>query len=161
MSFPVATQPTTCTSTAPRWSVLLPLAYVAHLCEEWWGGPGFSAWTHAVLGAEVSPDRFILINAVALPLFVIGTVYAIRNNRFAWLAAALAALLVLNGALHLLATVGFATYSPGTVTGVLLYLPLGGLVLWHMSRRLPGPVFARAVLAGIVAHALVAVAAFA
>jgi hypothetical protein len=142
-------------------TVLLPLAYVAHLCEEWWGGPGFSAWTHAVLGAEVSPERFILINAVALPVFAIGTVYATRSNRFAWFAAALAALLVLNGALHLLATVGFATYSPGTITGVLLYLPLGGLVLRHMSRKLSGQVFARAVLAGIVAHALIAVAAFA
>lgn len=50
--------------------------------------------------------------------------------------------------------------SPGTVTGALVYLPLGGLVLRHMSHTLPGPVFSRAIAAGMVAHALVAIAAF-
>jgi hypothetical protein len=153
--------PETANAAAPRWSVLLPLVYCAHLSEEWWGGPGFSAWAHAVFGAEVSPFRFILINAVAFVFFTVGTVYAIRSSRCGWFAAALSALLFLNGVLHLIATVGFATYSPGTVTGALLYLPLGGLVLWHMSHSLSGPVFARAVVAGIVAHALVAIAAFA
>ena len=157
----MATHQTSRSSAAPRWSALLPLAYVAHLAEEWWGGPGFSAWAHAVLGAEVSPDRFILINAVAFPLFAVGTMCAIRSNRFGWFVAALSTLLFLNGALHLLATVGFATYSPGTVTGAFLYMPLGGLLLRHMSRSLPGQVFSRSVIAGIVAHVLVAVAAFA
>lgn len=141
--------------------MLLPLAYCAHLAEEWWGGPGFFAWAHAVLGAVVSPDRFILINAVAFSLFAVGTVQAIRDRRYAWFVVALSALMFLNGALHLLATVGFATYSPGTVTGTLLYLPLGGLLLRHMSRTLPGKVYAVAVLAGIGAHGLVAIAAFA
>lgn len=146
---------------APRWAGLLLIAYAAHVCEEWWGGPGFSAWTHQVLGMEVSPSRFIAINAGGLLLFAVGIAAAIRSNRFGWIAAALAALLFLNGTLHLLATVGFATYSPGTVTGVLLYLPLGGLMLRRMSRVLPERVLLRSVMAGVVAHALVALAAFA
>lgn len=146
---------------APRWAGLLLLAYAAHVCEEWWGGPGFSAWTHAVLGVEVSPSRFIAINAGGFSLFAAGIAAAIRSHRFGWIAAALAALLFLNGTLHLLATAGFATYSPGTVTGVLLYLPLGGLVLRHMSRVLPAPEFLRALMAGVAAHALMALAAFA
>jgi len=70
------------------------------------------------------------------------------------------ALLFLNGALHLLATAAFATYSPGVVTGALLYLPLGGLALFYLSRLLPSPMFTRAVLAGIAVHAVVALAAF-
>lgn len=155
----MATPKTNLSSTAPRWSTLLPLAYLAHLAEEWWGSPGFSAWAQAVLGAEVSPERFIVINAVAFPLFAIGTICAVRSNRFGWFAAALSSLLVLNGVLHLLATVGFGTYSPGTVTGVVLYLPLGGLVLRHMSRTLQSQAFSRAVIAGIVAHVVVAIAA--
>ena len=156
----VAPQSKSIGNAAPRWVALLPLAYVAHLCEEWWGGPGFSAWVQAVLGAEVSPTRFILINAIAFPLFTIGTILAIRSRRYSWFAATLSALLLLNGALHLLASVGFATYSPGTVTGVLLYLPLGYLVLRHMQFILSVQVFTRAIVAGIVAHAMVAIAAF-
>ena len=73
---------------APRWSFFLPAVYVAHLCEEWWGAPGFSAWTRATLGAEVSPSRFLVINAVALLLFTLGIIGAVRSSRLAWLAAA-------------------------------------------------------------------------
>jgi hypothetical protein len=139
----------------------LVAAYIAHLCEEWWGGTGLPRWFHSTLGADVSPDRFLAINTVALPLFVAGMTGAISSSRLAWIAVALSALLLLNGVIHLLATAAFATYAPGTVTGTLLYLPLGGLVLSSMSRSLPGPVFRRAVIGGIAAHALVTLIAFA
>jgi len=146
---------------APRWAALLPPAYLAHLCEEWWGGPGFAAWAALTMGMDVSPSRFLAINAVALPLFAVTTVAALRSARFGWLAAALATLLFVNGCLHLLATAVFATYSPGVVTGALLYLPLGGLVCRSMSRSLSAAVFARAVAVGVAAHAVVVVAALA
>ena len=145
----------------PRVSALLPPAYLAHLCEEWWGGPGFSAWTQATLGIGVSPDRFIAINAVALPLFTVCIIIALRNRRFAWFAAAFAALVTVNGLLHLLATAAFAAYSPGVMTGVVLYIPLGGFVLHSMSRSLPPAVFGWAICAGVALHALVAMVAFA
>jgi len=147
-------------TTAPRWLLLLPAAYVAHLCEEWWGGPGFPAWTQATFGAEISPTRFLAINAIALPLFIAGTIGAVRNHRFALVAAAFSALFFVNGVVHLLASAAFGTYSPGTITGALLYLPLGGFALVSMSRLLPSPVFSRAVFAGIAAHALVSFVAF-
>jgi hypothetical protein len=146
--------------TAPRWSLLLALAYLVHLGEEWWGGPGFSAWTRSALGVEIGPARFLVINAIAWPLFTLAVVAAVRSARFCWAATSFAALVVLNGCLHLLATVGLGSYSPGTVSGVLLYLPLGGRVLLETSRRLARPVFARGVAIGIAVHALVALLAF-
>ena len=146
---------------APRASVLLPVAYLAHLGEEWWGGAGFSAWTQSTLGAGVSPGRFVLINAIAWPLLTFGIIAALRRRNFAWFAATFAALVTLNGLLHLFATAAFSTYSPGVVTGLLLYIPLGGFVLLAMSRSLPPAVFGGAILAGAALHALVAVAAFA
>jgi len=145
---------------APRWALLLPVLFVAHLCEEFWGGPGFSAWARATLGAEVSPSRFLGINTVGLLLFTAGVIGAVRSRHLAWIAAAVSSLFLLNGVLHLLATVAFAAYSPGTITGALLYVPLGGLALLSMKRSLPGPVFGRAVLAGIAVHALATFAAF-
>jgi hypothetical protein len=146
---------------APPWTLLLPVAYVAHLCEEWWGGPGFSAWASTTLGANVSQERFLLINAVALPAFIAGSIAAVRSSRYSWAAAALATIFLLNGALHLLATLAFATYSPGTITGAVLYLPLGAFVLVVMARLLTLSALILSVVMGIGVHVAVAVAAFA
>ena len=148
-------------SPAPRVSALLPLAYLAHLCEEWWGGAGFPAWTLGTLGVEVSPERFIAINAIAWPLLTVGIIVAMRSRRFGWFAATFAAIVTLNGLLHLLATAAFSTYSPGVVTGAVLYIPLGGCVLVSMSRTLPAAVFGAALLAGVALHAVVTIVAFA
>jgi hypothetical protein len=138
---------------APRVALLLPLAYLAHLIEEWVGG--FPAWTGEVLGVEITAARFLLINALALPLFTVGTWLSLRKPQAAWFAAALAALVGLNGALHVLATFGFGRYSPGAITGLLLYLPLSAIVLRSLASRLPHVVLVRAVLFGFVLHAVV------
>jgi hypothetical protein len=146
--------------TAPRVVLLLPLAFALHLAEEIWGGMGLPAWSASVLGAGISPARFLAINAVAWPLFALAMLLATRHARCAWFAVALASLLGLNGALHALATLAFATYSPGTLSGVLLYLPLSAWILRRMHRRLPRSTFVGAIVAGIALHAGVALLAF-
>jgi hypothetical protein len=144
---------------APRIVLFLPVAFFLHVMEEWFGG--FSAWTLSAIGVEVSPVRFIVINACALTLVTIVTVAATRNSRLTWLAASVAALLGLNGAVHALATLGLNRYSPGTVTGVLLYLPLSVAVLRSLADRLTGVEFVRAMVLGMVIHAIVVIIAFA
>lgn len=155
------TQAPQSTKAAPGWTVLLLVAYAAHLCEEWWGGPGLPAWATATVGAELEPSRFLAINTIALPLFTAGIIGAVRSRHFAWVTAVLASLFFVNGILHLFATVVFATYSPGTLTGALLFLPLGGLALVSMSRSLPGLDFKWAVFAGIALHTLATFSALA
>jgi hypothetical protein len=145
-------------SVAPRATLLLPVAYLLHFAEEWFGG--FSAWTLTVVGEEVAPARFLLINGIAFPLFIAGTLAAYRNPRMAWFSASLAALLGLNGALHILATLGFGRYAPGAVTGLLLYLPLSAIVLRWSAARLSGFVFAGSIVFGILIHGLVSYLAF-
>lgn len=98
-------------SAAPRAAILLPIAFLLHLAEEWFGG--FSAWTLMVLGNEISPERFVVINASSFLFFVLGTLAAFHYPRLAWFAASLAALLGLNGALHTLATLGLGLLLPG------------------------------------------------
>lgn len=137
---------------APRAALLLPIAFVLHFAEEWFGG--FSAWTLIALGTEVTPERFLLINGVALPLFGIGTLAALRFPRMAWFAASLAALFGLNGVVHTLATLGLGLYSPGTVTGLLLFIPLSVIVLRSSAARLSGAVFAGSILFGVLLHGL-------
>jgi hypothetical protein len=144
---------------APKAAALLPIAYVAHLAEEWLGG--FIEWTPEALGYEMSVERFVLINAAALVTVVAGTFAAFRNPRLAWLTASFAALFGLNGMLHGLATVGLGSgYSPGAISGLVLYVPLAAIVLRSCAERLPKRTFTGAVVFGLVLHALVPVLAF-
>lgn len=142
---------------APRAAAFLPIAYMLHLAEEWFGG--FTDWTLTVPVYDVGPERFVLINAIALAIFVIGTGAALLSRRMAWFAASLAALLGLNGVLHTLASLGFGSYSPGTVTGLALYIPLSVVVLRSSAARLPRPVFLGSAVFGIILHGLVAILA--
>ena len=145
----------------PWWILLLPLAYLAHLAEEWWGGEGVAAWTARALGREISLDRFLILNAVAAPLAVGLTVVARRRPALAGFPVLFATVVVVNAGLHLLGSLATASYSPGLLTGLALYLPVGGAVLAAGVERLPAPRYARAVAAGLVIHLLVALVAFA
>ncbi len=145
-------------SYTPRAALLLPVAFLLHLAEEWFGG--ISAWTLIALGNEISPERFMLINGVAFPIFVAGTVATYYFPRMAWFSASFAALLGLNGLLHTLATLGLGLYSPGTITGLLLYLPLSAIVLRASATQLSGTVFASSVLFGVLIHGLISFLAF-
>ena len=142
----------------PRMALLLPVAFLLHLAEEWFGG--ISAWTLIALGNEISAERFLFINGIAFPIFVAGTVAAYYYPRMAWFSASFAALLGLNGVLHALATLGLGLYSPGTVTSLLLYLPLSVVVLRASATELSRSVFASSVLFGVLIHGLISFLAF-
>jgi len=137
---------------APRAVILLPIVLLLHIAEEWFGG--FPAWSAAILGSEISPERFLSINALGLVIFVIGTLAALLSPQMAWFGVSLAALVGVNGVLHGLASLVAGSYSPGTVTGVLLYIPLSAILLRLFSDLLSRPVFAGSVLFGVLLHAV-------
>ena len=105
-------------------------------------------------------QRFVLINGIAFLIFVAGTVAAYYYPRMAWFSALFAGMLGLNGVLHTLATLGLGLYSPGTVTGLLLYLPLSVVVLRASATQLSRFVFASSVLFGVLIHGLISFLAF-
>lgn len=142
------------------WLLLLPVAYLLHLAEEWWGGPGFAAWTQRALGREVSAARFLALNGVVWPLVAGLTVAAVRSPSFDWFVAAFSTLIVVNAVLHLLGSIATASYSPGLVTGLLLYFPVGGLALRSALASLSPNRFALAAGLGVLVHVAVAVIAF-
>lgn len=145
----------------PWWLLLLPLSYLLHLAEEWWGGEGFAAWTARAVGSPVSTTRFIVLNSIVWPLFSVLTVAAILRQRLAWFPATFATVVVINTVLHGLGSLATASYSPGLITGVLLYLPVGIAALVHSRRVVTPRSFQLAVLLGFLIHAAVAVIAFA
>ena len=148
-------------SRRPWWLLLLPLAFLLHIAEELWGGEGFPAWTGRLVEEPISIERFLSINAVGWPIFALLTLLGITRPAVAWLPTALATMLLVNAALHALGSAVTAAYSPGLVTSLLLYPPIGIAALRHGKRNLPPGMFARAILGGVLVHAAVLIAAFA
>lgn len=145
----------------PWWLLLLPLSYLLHLAEEWWGGEGFAVWTARALGAPVSTTRFLVLNSIVWPLFALLTTAAILRPRLAWFPVTFATVVVVNAGLHVLGALATSSYSPGLITGILLYLPVGIAALAHGRRVVTPRAFQLAVLFGFLIHAAVAVIAFA
>jgi hypothetical protein len=82
-------------------------------------------------------------------------VFALRRPTRAPLVVALATAVVINAALHVGGTLLTATYAPGLISGVLLWLPLGVATLARSHRALPEQSFRFGVLIGVVVHILV------
>lgn len=143
------------------WPLLLPFAYLLHLAEEWWGGEGFALWMTRAYGREVSTTRFLVLNGIVWPLFAGLTVAALRKPALSWFLTTFSTIVVVNAALHVLGSLATGSYSPGLVTGVLRYLPVGLYALATGSRQLAPGVFTGAVVGGLLIHAVVAVIAFA
>lgn len=143
----------------PLLAWLLVVAYAAHIVEEWVGG--FPEWLAVVAGAPLPGDAFLVMNAVALLVVIAATRAATRNEARGWLAIAVAAVLFVNALLHVLGSAVTGTYSPGLVTGMILYVPLGGLSLLRAWGQAPHGWFWRGVLVGLAAHAAVSLLAFA
>ncbi|HEX9918450.1 MAG TPA: HXXEE domain-containing protein, partial [Pyrinomonadaceae bacterium] len=103
---------------------LYPATYAIHLLEELWGGEGFTAWLARVAGVQLSTHKFLVWNALALALTALGVWLAARYRRLRWLPLAYAVAFLLNALSHLAASLYTNSYSPGLVSGLLLWLPL-------------------------------------
>ena len=138
---------------------LFPVAYAAHIVEELAGG--FRFWVARLAGAPLPLPAFLAINTVAFVLLVAGIRAAIRREEHGWIAVAVATVVVINGVLHLLGTLVTQAYSPGLVTGIVLYMPLGTLTLIRAWDQAPAVTRRRGVWAGIGIHLAVTVLAYA
>jgi hypothetical protein len=118
------------------------LAIAAHLVEEFvWPG-GFARWYRDYppgYSASVSTQFLVLINALFVALALIPPLLGATPRGYAyWVVVALIA--GANGLFHLTATVRTGRYSPGVVTGTVLYLPLAILGVAQLLRlRLVSP----------------------
>jgi hypothetical protein len=133
------------------WVWSFPLAFGLHIVEEYLFH--FPAYVENFSGRHFSNSQFLLLNAVFWLLVVATVVLVLARPLRAWLIVTLASVLGINAAVHLLGSIVTATYSPGTVTAAVLYVPL---VVYALRRVLPhvSRVLAvRAVALGAVIHA--------
>jgi hypothetical protein len=147
-----------------RWSYrdgallwLLVAAYAIHVAEEWFAG--FPAWVAQIVSRPMPPAAFVIINAVAMLLMVIGVRAAIRNEANGWIAVTIATIVLVNTASHLLGALVTQGYAPGLISAVVLYIPLGALTMMRALDQAAGHI-ARGVITGLLLHAAVFVIAF-
>ncbi|HKR60887.1 MAG TPA: HXXEE domain-containing protein [Pyrinomonadaceae bacterium] len=108
------------------WS--LAIAASVHIFEEFVFPGGFKAWWCAYkpgIAPSVSNNFLIVINAIliAFSILVAVAVQVPKGNGIAaWLT--LAALLFSNAIFHIIGAVQTKRYSPGMISGIVLYIPL-------------------------------------
>jgi hypothetical protein len=138
---------------------LLVGAYAAHVAEEWFGG--FPRWFVFIAGRPLPADAFLTINAIAFVVMTAAAAAAIQRDSFGWLAIAIATIELVNGIAHLLGSIVTTSYSPGAITGVVLYIPLAQLALLRAWGQVEHAFFWRGAAAGVLAHVLVTLTALA
>ena len=134
---------------------LFPATYAVHIAEEYFGGEGFAAWASQRTELHFAPPMFLAINAVAMAAMLAVSWVAASRPAFSWLVTTLGTVVALNGTLHVVTSVVTRSYSPGAVSGLLLWIPLGAWALVRSRRWLELKVFVAAVLLGVLAHGTV------
>jgi hypothetical protein len=142
-----------------KWIWLFPLTYLVHLSEEYWGGEGFPAWFSRLTGADFAVDDFLILNAIALCLVVtaMGLVSVFPSCRF--LLVALGGVILLNAFLHVGLSIVTRSYSPGAVSGLLCWAPLGIYALRREWRELSHSTFGAGIAVALGLHAVVSLSA--
>jgi hypothetical protein len=124
------------------------------------GWAGFVDWASRHLSSSFTGRRFIVINAIAWPAMLATSLATIYIPAVRWLVVTLAVILLVNGVLHLGSTFITNSYSPGVISGVLVYLPLASLSLRWAVRECTPAMIAVGIGLGVAIHGLVAFVAF-
>ncbi len=138
---------------------LLPIAFAAHVSEEFL--TGYPAYAAKVTGYPMELPMFLGSNIFFIVIMALLTRWAARTkkpNASFWTVTWAAGNLFWNFIYHGVAMLVHGVYSPGIVTGVLIYLPLS-LLVWRAGlaqKQITGPALAIAILLGGVFMGIVA-----
>jgi hypothetical protein len=140
------------------WAWLFPLSYLIHIAEEYWGG--FPAWIARFWGVESSLNNFLSWNGGALVMMTIGVILVLMTRSYRWLLVSFGTTVLINGVVHALASVVTLSYSPGLISGLLLFVPLGAITLRRARARMNRRTFRAGLIVGVVMHGAVVLLAF-
>ena len=106
----------------------LPAAYLLHLLDEYFTGAGFAGWFSGLFKAGLSESNFIVINAVGFTAVLVIAILCTLGKANNFVLAVVGSMFFINGIIHPLVSILTATFSPGTITGVII-LPAS----WNIS----------------------------
>ena len=137
----------------------LPIAYMIHLFDEYFSGEGFPNWFSGLFKANLSSNDFIIINSVGFAATLIIVILYSFNKVNIFFIATLGTLFFINGLIHLLASAILMKYSPGTISGLFIYLPLGYLIFKKIFPLISEQQRVLSVWVGIILQVMVAIIA--
>lgn len=135
----------------------LPIAFALHQIEEYFGG--FLDWYPTVMNATLSSEDFILINSIGLSIVLLFSIvysFGVKNN---FVFVVIGTLLFVNGIVHLLLTLVTQTYSPGVISGLIILIPLGGIIFRRIYPNLPANQRTPSIVIGILLLFMVSIIA--
>lgn len=141
-----------------NWAWLFPLCYLIHIAEEYCGG--FPLWIARFWGVQSSNSNFLSWNGGAWLMMSVGVLLVLKTKSYRWLLVAFGTALLINGTVHAVASVLTRSYSPGLISGLLLFIPLGAVVLFRARRRVNRRAFRAGVIIGFLMHVAVVLLAF-
>jgi hypothetical protein len=141
-----------------RWSYrdpallwLMAAAFVLHVTEEWLGG--FPQWVAGIVSRPLPIDAFFIINGAVLLLIISGVRAAPRDESNGWIAVTIATIALVNTAAHIAGAILSRGYAPGLVSAVVLYVPLGALIMIRAFDQAPRAQLSRGIATGVLLHA--------
>lgn len=155
---PAAASLTRTDSFTGNWAWLFPASHLVHIAEEYWGG--FPAWIARFWGVESSLDNFLSWNGGAWVMMVVGVVLVLTTKSYRWLLVSFGTVVLINGLVHAGASLVTWSYSPGLVSGLLLFIPLGAITLLRARKNINRRTFQAGVIVGFPMHGVVVLLAF-
>jgi hypothetical protein len=91
---------------------------------------------------------------------IVGVRLVLKTKSYRWLLVSFGTVVLINAASHTIGSVVTRSYSPGLISALLLWLPLGTITLLRAWKRVNGRIFRAGVITGIAMHAVVVLLAF-
>lgn len=107
-----------------RLVLLAPIIFVLHVAEETAGG--FVGWFNSLVQPSINVGLFLTVNAICFAitlLLALGAARSRSSEMLSLIVGWLVFLMFANGLFHIIGTLRFSRYSPGTLTAIGLYLP--------------------------------------
>ncbi len=140
------------------WAWLFPISYLIHIAEEYWGG--FPAWIARFWGVESSLNNFLSWNGGAWVMMTVGVILVLKTKSYRWLLVSFGMVVLINGLVHAIASVVTLSYSPGLVSGLLFFVPLGAITLRRARTSMNRRTFRAGIIVGVLMHGAVVLLAF-
>lgn len=137
------------------WLTLFPVTYLAHIAEEYWGGGGYSNYLLRNYALELSPQRFLWLQALGVSLMGLGVVAGIALRFPITMLAMLSAIVLGNVLVHTIRSIQGWMYTPGLITAVVLWLPLGCISFIAVWPFVSGGRLALALAVGVTTNGVV------
>ncbi|MCP9333899.1 HXXEE domain-containing protein [Lentilactobacillus hilgardii] len=107
-------------------AISTPFAYLIHCLEEFGIPGGFISWYHAYRPAlnKQTPFYYLMVNIIAFIIVSISALTSLFSSDYTAIVVA-SSFLASNAIFtHIVGTFKTHTYSPGIVTGIILYIPI-------------------------------------